>query len=150
MSPIMNWKLFRRRSRNRANDVKSSLRRRYVFSTGAVAIVLLIVVTGGGSVGLGRAIRQQQNAVLSDAARRSALSVDRALAERFRQVDLMAWDNSVIQAAKEGAAISRSRGLPSQPIPVLEERFRATRSRQVDSISMGTWSISYRSSTSRR
>ena len=132
----MNWKLFRRRSRSRANDVKSSLRRRYVFSTGVVAILLLIVVTGGGSVGIGRAIRQQQNAVLSDAARRSALLVDRALAERFRQVDLMAWDNSVIEAAKRGAAVARSRGLPNEPIPVLEERFKKTRSQQVDSVSM--------------
>lgn len=132
----MNWKLFRRRSRSRANGVKSSLRRRYVFSTGAVAILLLTMVTGGGSVGLGRAIRQQQNAVLSDAARRSALLVDRALAERFRQVDLMAWDNSVIEAAKKGAAVARSRGLPNEPIPVIEERFKKTRSQQVDSTSM--------------
>ena len=79
---------------------------------------------------------QQQNAVLSDAARRSALLVDRVLAERMRQVDLIAWESSVIEAAKKGTLVSRRRGLPLQTISALEERFKATRSQQVDSTAL--------------
>jgi len=132
----MIWRRFRRRSEKRAGDVKSSLRRRYVFATGGVAIILLIVVTSIGSFGLARSMKQQQDAVLIDAARRSGLLVDRVLAERLRQVDLIAWESSVIDAAKKGTALSRRRGLPLQTISSLEERFKATRSQQVDSTSL--------------
>ena len=118
------------------SDTKSSLRRRYVLTTGGAAIGLLALVTVAGSIGLSRSITQQQNAVLSDAARRSALLVDRVLAERLRQVDLIAWESSVIEAAKKGSAVSRHRGLPFLPISTLEERFKSTRSQQVDSTSL--------------
>ena len=36
--------------------------------------------------------------------------VDRVLAERLRQVDLIAWESSVIEAARKGTAVSRRRG----------------------------------------
>ena len=116
--------------------IKGSLRSRYVFTTGAAAIVLLAIVAAAGSIGLKRSMTQQQNAILSDAARRSALLVDRVLAERLRQVDLIAWESSVIDAAKKGTAASRRRGLPLQTISALEERFKATRSQQVDSTAL--------------
>src|SRR4051812_1870080 len=128
--------LFRRRARAGMGAMQSSLRRRYVFTTGAAAIALLTVLTAAGSVGLSRSMTQQQNAVLNDAARRSALLVDRVLAERLRQVDLIAWESSVIEAARKGNAVSRRRGLPLQTISALEERFKATRSQQVDSASL--------------
>jgi methyl-accepting chemotaxis protein len=136
MTPTTIWRLFRRRTQRTSSDVKSSLRRRYVFATGGGAIALLIVLTAVGSIGLARSITQQQNAVLSDAARRSALLVDRVLAERLRQVDLIAWESSVIEAAKKGTDASRRRGLPLQTISALEERFKSTRSQQVDSTSL--------------
>lgn len=128
--------LFRRRAGDRRRGVKRSLRRQYVVTTGAAAIALLAVLTAAGSVGLSRSMTQQQNAVLSDAARRSALLVDRVLAERVRQVDLIAWESSVIAAAKKGGAVSRRRGLPLQTISALEERFKITRSQQVDSTAL--------------
>ena len=128
--------LFRRRTRKQMASVKTSLRRRYVVTTGGAAIVLLLVVTAIGSIGLARSMTQQKDAVLSDAARRSALLVDRVLAERRRQIDLIAWESSVIEAAKKGTAVSRRRGLPLQTISALEARFKATRSQQVDSTSM--------------
>ena len=131
---MMIWRRFRRRSQQSGGDVKSSLRRRYVFGTGAVAIALLVVVSGIGSIALARSMRQQQDAVLIDAARRSALLVDRVLAERLRQVDLIAWESSVIEAARKGTAVSRRRGLPFQreqhqylPSPALKERGEALR-----------------------
>ena len=71
-------KIFRRLARRQTEGVKSSLRRRYVVTTGGAAIALLLVVTAIGSIGLARSMAQQQDAVLSDAARRSALLVDRA------------------------------------------------------------------------
>lgn len=136
MTSISISRFFRRRSRTSAAGTKSSLRRRYVFTAGAAAILLLAIVTAAGNIGLGRSMTQQQNAVLSDAARRSALLVDRVLAERMRQVDLIAWESSVIEAAKKGTLISRRRGLPLQTISALEERFKSTRSQQVDSTAL--------------
>ncbi len=118
------------------SGIKGSLRSRYVFTTGAAAIVLLALVAAAGSIGLNRSMTQQQNAILSDAARRSALLVDRVLAERLRQVDLIAWESSVIAAAKKGTAASRRHSLPLQTISSLEDRFKATRSQQVDSTAL--------------
>jgi methyl-accepting chemotaxis protein len=135
MTPIRISSLFRR-ERQQANRVTSSLRGRYVITTGAAATALLIVITSVGTIALNRSMSQQQNAALADAARRSALLVDRALAERLRQVDLIAWESSVIEAAKKGTAVSRRRGLPFQTISALEERFAATRSQQVDGTSL--------------
>ena len=124
-------------SRSRGTrGIKGSLRSRYVFTTGAAAIVLLAIVSAAGSIGLKRSMTQQQNAILSDAARRSALLVDRVLAERLRQVDLIAWESSVIGAARKGTAASQRRSLPLQTISSLEERFKATRSQQVDSTAL--------------
>jgi len=135
MTSITIWG-FLRRGASTAPDNKGSIRRRYVYTTGAAAILLLAVVTALGSVGLSRSMTQQQNAVLTDAARRSGLLVDRALAERLRQVDLIAWESSVIEAAKKGTLLSRRRGLPLQTISALEERFKTTRSQQADSASL--------------
>src|SRR5437868_13318085 len=136
MTSITFWSFFRRRAAATTGDMQSSLRRRYVFTTGAAAIALLAVRTAAGSLGLSRSMTQQQNAMLSDAARRSALLVDRVLAERLRQVDLIAWESSVIEAAKKGSAVSRRRALPLQTISALEERFKSTRSQQVDSTAL--------------
>ena len=135
MTSISIFRFFRRRA-HAGTSMRSSLRRRYVVMTGGAAIALLAIVTAVGSFGLARSMSQQQDAVLSDAARRSALLVDRVLAERLRQVDLIAWESSVIEAAKKGTAKSRRRGLPLQTISSLEERFKATRSQQVDSTAL--------------
>jgi hypothetical protein len=48
MSPTMIWKRVRRSTPKKQSG--GSLRRRYVFSTGGVAIALLVVVTAVGSV----------------------------------------------------------------------------------------------------
>ena len=92
MTSSIIWNLLRRSSKH-AVGAEGSLRRRYVLTTGAAAIALLALVTALGNIGLSRSMTQQQNAVLADAARRSALLVDRALAERLRQVHLIAWES---------------------------------------------------------
>jgi methyl-accepting chemotaxis protein len=113
-----------------------SLRRRYVLTIGGAAIVLLVALAAFGDVALSRSMTQQQDDVLRDAGRRSALLVDRVLAERLRQVDLIAWEASVIEAAKRGTALSRRRGLPLLTASALEQRFKTTRSQQVDSVAL--------------
>jgi hypothetical protein len=113
-----------------------SLRRRYVVAIGAGAIAVLIAVAAVGGVALSRSMSSQEFAALSDAARRSALLVDRVLSERLRQVDLIAWESRIIDGAKKGTEASRKHGFPSMPIPALEERFRVERSQQVDDVAL--------------
>ena len=110
----------------------SSLRKRFVFGVGLVSVALLGIVAWGGDATLRNTLAVQSDARLLDAAHRSALLVDRVLAERDRQVGLIASAPSVVDAARKGGELSRSRGLPSLTIPELEERFKATRSQQVD------------------
>ncbi len=114
----------------KAADV--SLRYRLVFGLGAFVAVVLFALAGAGNVALSRTIRTQADARIQDAARRSVLVVDRILADRQRQVELIASSPTVVDAAREGAARARQLGLPTQPITTLEERYRATRSLQVD------------------
>ena len=127
-----------RAKRPRHAEVASaiSLRRRYVLTIGGAAIALLVILAGFGNVALSRTMTQQQGDVLRDAGRRSALLVDRVLAERLRQVDLIAWESSVIDAAKRGTAASRRRGLPLLSMSALEKRFKTARSQQVDSVAL--------------
>ena len=90
-----------------------------------------------------------EDARIINAASLSRQLVDRVLAERTRQVDLIATSPSVIAAARKGSATSRERGLPKMPIDQLETMF------DVDAVSAGrqrrqerTSPISFRSSTS--
>lgn len=99
---------------------------------GALAVLVLAAVATGGNVALSRTLRAAADTRLTDAAHRSILVVDRVLAERERQVELMAAAPSAIDAAREGGARSRELHLPGQTIAALEQRFSATRSLQVD------------------
>ena len=99
---------------------------------GTAAITVLLVLAGGGNLALSRVMARQENGALGDAARRSALLVDRVLAERLRQADLIAWEATIIEAAKRGGALARQRRLPFHSISALEEQFRKSHSQQVD------------------
>src|SRR4051812_42960781 len=99
-----------------ASGIRGSLRRRYVFTTGAAAIVLLAIVATAGSIGLNRSMTQQQNAILPDGARRSAFLVDRVLAGRLRKAALIAGKPSVTSAPRKETAASRPHSLPLQTI----------------------------------
>jgi methyl-accepting chemotaxis protein len=109
-----------------------SLRRRLV---SLVAIGALIAIAAAGYAGLAvlrRSVGGDADARIRNAAVLSQQLVQRVLAERSRQVELMATAPSVIEAAKAGAAAAREKGLPSRTIPELEAMFKATRSQQVD------------------
>lgn len=110
----------------------TSLRRGLLVFLG---VAPLLVIGGGAAFGL-RLLRQSmasdENAQLVNAATLSKQLVDRILAERARQVALIASSPSVISAARKGGEASRERGLPGRSVADLEAQFRNTRSQQVD------------------
>ena len=109
-----------------------SLRRRLI-TIGAVAAVAILGVLGySGLVILKKAVAGDEDAHIVNSASLSKQLVDRLLAERARQVELIASEPTVIAAAKKGAQVARDRKLPSIPVERLEQMFKATRSQQVD------------------
>lgn len=116
----------------RADGSAQSLRGRLVFVAGAAAILILGAVTYAGLVVLKSTMSRDEDARIINAATLSRQLVDRVLAERTRQVDLIASSPSTIAAAKRGGDVSREKGLPKLSIDQLEGMFKATRSQQVD------------------
>jgi methyl-accepting chemotaxis protein len=100
-----------------------------------LGIAPLLVIGAGTSIAL-RFLRQSmsddENARIVNAASLSKQLVDRVLAERSRQVALVASSPSVVAAAERGNTISRERGLTDKSVGELESMFKATRSQQVD------------------
>ncbi|HEX6059813.1 MAG TPA: methyl-accepting chemotaxis protein [Gemmatimonadaceae bacterium] len=110
----------------------SSIRTRLVLLVGAFAFVVL-----GGLAWLGMAevsdfVVAKSDERLADAARRSALLVERIVEERRREAMLLAGSPIMVDAARAGNARSRALGLVGQPLARLEERFRDTRSLDAD------------------
>src|SRR5690349_19427635 len=109
-----------------------SLQRRFVFGVGIIAVALLLIAAWASDYFIARTMLEESDKVLADAAHRSVLLVDRSLAERRRQVEMIAASPTIVDAAKKGADVARQHGLPSLSIETLEQRFKATRSQQVD------------------
>src|SRR5215467_7833483 len=80
-----------------------SLRGRLVFVAGLAALFVLGAVTYAGLVVLKKTMSRDEDARIINAATLSRQLVDRVLAERTRQVDLIASSPSTIYAAKKGA-----------------------------------------------
>lgn len=117
-----------------------SLRRRLLSVIATSAVIVLAVVAYGGLSVLKKTMAGDEDARIANAASLSEQLVDRVLAERSRQVDLIASVPSVIDAAKKGAAEAARQGLPAQTgktmppatLAGIEQRFKGTRSLQVD------------------
>ena len=109
-----------------------SLRRHFVIAAGAGALLLFVAIGYAGLYVLHKSMAGDSDARIVNAASLSKQLVDRVLAERIRQVELIASSPSTIAAAKKGNETSRERGLPKLSIPQLEQMFKATRSQQVD------------------
>ena len=109
-----------------------SLQRRFVFGVGIIAVMLLLLAAWASDYFIARSMLEESDSILADAAHRSVLLVDRSLAERRRQVEMVAASPTVIDAARRGGEVSRQRGLDKLGIPILEQRFHDTRSQQVD------------------
>lgn len=106
----------------------NTLRGRLVLGVGTGAFVLLAALVLLATKSLTRFVTEQADIRLLDAGRRSAVLIDRLLAERSRQVTLLGMDPALVAAVKEGSARARQMGLPALPTDVLERRFDATRS----------------------
>ena len=87
-----------------ANPSARSLRFRLVSLVGLGAVVVLGIVAAAGLTVLKRSMADDEDARITNAASLSKQLVDRVLAERARQVELIASSPSVIAAAKKGAA----------------------------------------------
>src|SRR6476469_7033962 len=109
-----------------------SLRRRMLVVAGVGSALVLAGVAYAGLYVLKRTLTGDENSRVENAASLSKQLVERVLAERVRQVEMIASAPSVVAAARKGGEVSRQRGLPTRPIPELEEEFKATRSQQVD------------------
>jgi len=109
-----------------------SLRGRFFVIAGVASIVLLGAIAYGGTYMLKQTMAGDEDARILSAASLSKQLVERVLAERGRQVDLIASAPSTIAAARKGAELSRQNGLTKMGIPALEAQFKVTRSQQVD------------------
>lgn len=111
-----------------------SLRHRLVFFAGVTATVVLGAVAYGGLVVLRKSMSGDEDARIINSASLSKQLVDRVLAERARQVELIATSPSVIVAAKKGAEASKARGLTKLSAEQLDNMFRPIMSQQVDTV----------------
>lgn len=110
----------------------SSLRRRVLLTVGTSALVLLGAVLVAGTLGIQRIMGARADARLHDIAHRGALLVDRMLVERERETTALATDPLLVDAARAGAVRAQFLRLPSQSVAVLEQRYDALRSLDVD------------------
>src|SRR3982751_1063144 len=102
-----------------------SLRWRLLFVAGLCATLVLGAVAYAGLYVLKRSMAGDEDARVENAASLSKQLVERVLAERTRQVEMIASAPSVIAAARKGGDASRQRGLRSMPIEQLEQLFKA-------------------------
>src|ERR1044071_4419951 len=121
-------------TRDASSRAARSLRRHFVWAVGAAATVVLGLVAFAGVVVLKRTVGKDGDDRVINAAVMSTQLVERVLAERSRQIELLAVAPSVITGARKGGQLSRDRGLPRKSIAELEQQFKATRSQQVDSV----------------
>lgn len=77
-------------------------------------------------------VNREADEHLLQAAEQAALVLDRVVAERERQVRLLASLPGAVDAARLAAREAARRGLPGQPIESLERRFDSTRTLDVD------------------
>jgi methyl-accepting chemotaxis protein len=114
------------------NGSASSLRGRFFVIASVASIVLLGAIAYGGTFMLKETMAGDEDARILSAASLSKQLVERVLAERSRQVDLIASAPSTIAASRKGAESSRQNGLTKMENPAIEAMFKVTRSQQVD------------------
>ena len=108
----------------------SSLQRRFLLGAGIGGVSLILVLAWGADLALGRFARRETEARLAGAARRAELLVDQALADRERQVEILALTPAVVEAAREGGARAASLNVAATSPAALEQRFALERSLQ--------------------
>jgi len=116
----------------RGEQSARSLRWRLLVIAGVSATLILGAIAYAGLFVLKRSLAGDEDLRVENAGSLSKQLVERVMAERKRQVEMIASAPSVIAAARKGGEVSRQRGLPALPIERVEEMFKATHSQQVD------------------
>jgi methyl-accepting chemotaxis protein len=109
----------------------SSLQRRFLLGAGLGGTGLILILAWGADQALDRFMQRDTEARLDGAAQRAQLLVDQSLADRERQVEVLALSPAVVDAAREGSARAVSLGIADVASPELEQHFSADRSLQV-------------------
>src|SRR4051812_26952644 len=109
----------------------SSLQRRFLLGAGLGGTGLILILAWGADQALDRFMQRDTEARLDGAAQRAQLLVDQSLADRERQVEVLALSPAVVDAAREGSARAVSLAIADAASPELEQRFSADRSLQV-------------------
>jgi methyl-accepting chemotaxis protein len=113
-------------------EVARSLRGSIVFAIGAASILALAALGWTGNTLIRGYIAEQADTELASTADQSALVITRIIAERERQVALLASLPAMVDAAQAGAERARELGIVGLPIETAERRFDAARSLDVD------------------
>ncbi|MEO8563925.1 MAG: methyl-accepting chemotaxis protein [bacterium] len=109
----------------------SSLQRRFLLGAGMGGTALILLMAWGVDLALERFARRETDARLVGAVQRAQSLVTQSLADRERQVEVLAFAPAVVEAARQGIERSASLGLDKIPAPDLERRFELERSLQV-------------------
>jgi methyl-accepting chemotaxis protein len=115
-----------------ASSSTSSLSRRIVGWTGVALFLILAALAWVGNRMLESRAARDTEARLRQAAEEAALVIDQIVAERERQVTLLASLPAVVDAARLGGLRAAQLGLPGQSLDVIERRFDSTRTLNVD------------------
>jgi methyl-accepting chemotaxis protein len=118
-------------SEHRAETARS-LSSSIIFAIGAASLLGLGALVWTGSTLIRGYIAEQADTRLASAGDQSALVIGRILAERERQVSLLASLPAMVDAARAGGDRARELGLVGQPIETLERRFDSQRTLDVD------------------
>ncbi len=115
-----------------ASTTTSSLSRRIVIGIGATLFVVLASLGWAASRLVQGRILDEADGRILQAAEQAATVVDRVVAERERQVRLLASLPSVVDDARLGADRAARLGLTGSPLETAERRFDSARTLDVD------------------
>ena len=108
---------------SRFREGASTFRGRLVFAVGLGSLLLLLSLVWLATQSLSRFVNAQADVRLLDAGRRTAVMVDRALAQRQREVTMLAQDPAIISAVREGASRASRMRLSGLSTDELERLF---------------------------
>ena len=113
-------------------ETARSLSTSIVFAIGAASLLALAALVWTGSTLVRGYIAEQADTRIASAADQTALVIGRVIAERERQVTLLASLPAMVDAARAGTERARELGLAGQSTESLERRFDAQRTLGVD------------------
>ena len=113
-------------------ETSRSLSRNIVLVVGAIALLVLGGLLWAGERLIHRYFDEQADTRLTQGADQASLVVARIVAEREQQAALLASLPLMVDAARLGAERARALGIVGQPVELLERRFDAERTLNVD------------------